>query len=85
MKTMETTNFWQGETCEYCGGQIVEKRVTLYRKVKGEYIVIENVPAGVCTECGTRYFAANVLKTVEENIRGRRNADREIVVPVYAY
>jgi YgiT-type zinc finger domain-containing protein len=79
---METTNFWQGETCEYCNGQIVEKRVTLHRKVKGEYVLIENVPAGVCKECGTRYFAANVL---EENIRGRRNVNRKIVVPVYAF
>ena len=81
---METPNFWQGETCEYCGGEIVEKRVTLTRKVKGQYVLIENVPAGVCTKCGTRYFSANVLKTVEESVRGRRRADREIVIPVYA-
>ena len=32
--------FWDGETCEYCSGPIVEKRVTLYRKVKGKYVVI---------------------------------------------
>ena len=44
---METTNFWQDETCEYCEGRIVEKRVTLYRKVKGEYVLIER-PCGVC-------------------------------------
>jgi len=82
---METKNFWQDETCEYCGGKIVEKRVTLHRKVKGEYVLIENVPAGVCVECGTRYFAANVLKTIEECVRGRKRADRKVVVPVYAY
>ena len=81
---METPNFWQGEICEYCGGEIVEKRVTLTRKVKGQYALIENVPAGVCTKCGTRYFSANVLKTVEESVRGRRHIDREIVIPVYA-
>ena len=77
-------SFWEGETCEYCGGEIVEKRVTLHRKVKGNYVLIENVPAGVCKECGTRYFAANVLKTIEESVRGRRQVEREILVPVYA-
>jgi YgiT-type zinc finger domain-containing protein len=82
---METKNFWQDETCEYCDGRIIEKRVTLHRKVKGEYVVIENVPAGVCTECGTRYFAANVLKIVEEDIHGKRNAERKVIVPVYAF
>ncbi len=80
---METPNFWQGEIYEYCGGEIVEKRVTLTRKVKGQYVLIENVPAGVCTKCGTRYFSANVLKTVEESVRGRRHIYREIVIPVY--
>ena len=76
--------FWDGETCEYCGGSIIEKRVTLHRKVKGNYVLIENVPAGVCTECGTRYYAANVLKLIEESLRGHRQAEREIVVQVYA-
>lgn len=77
-------SFWQGETCEYCGGPIVEKRVTLHRRVKRTYALIEHVPAGVCTQCGTRYYAANVLKTIEESVRGRRKAEREVLVPVYS-
>ncbi len=76
--------FWNGETCEYCSGTIVEKRVTLHRRVDGNYVLIENVPAGVCMQCGTRYYAANVLKTIEESIRGRRKAERKILVPVYS-
>jgi YgiT-type zinc finger domain-containing protein len=77
-------SFWKNETCEYCGGAIVEKRVTLYRKAQENYILIENVPAGVCTQCATRYYSANVLKTIEESIRGRRKAEREVLVPVYS-
>ena len=76
--------FWEGETCEYCSGKVVEKRVTLHRKVKGKYVIIEDVPAGVCTECGTRYYTASVLKTVEASIHGRRKAKREVLVPVYS-
>jgi len=75
---------WEGESCEYCGGLIVEKRVDLPRKVGGKYVLIENVPAGVCKECGTRYYTANVLKTIEEIICGRRKAEREVLVPVYS-
>jgi len=76
--------FWEGEACECCGGEIVEKRVTLHRKIKGSYVILENVPAGVCKQCGTRYYAANVLKTIEESIRGRRKAERQVRVPVYS-
>jgi YgiT-type zinc finger domain-containing protein len=85
MKTGDSVmTFWKGETCECCGGEIVEKRVTLHRKVKESYVLIENVPAGVCKQCGARYYAANVLKTVEESIRGRRKAERQVRVPVYS-
>jgi len=76
--------FWENERCEYCGGPIVEKRVTLHRKTRSGYVQIENVPAGVCRECGTRYYAANVLKIVQETIRGRRKADKEVCMPVYS-
>ncbi len=76
--------FWEGERCEYCGGTLVEKTVTVYRSVKHKHVLIENVPAGVCTQCGTRYFAANVLKMMEESVRGRRKANREERVPVYS-
>lgn len=76
--------FWDGERCEYCNGPIVEKAIDLPRKVGGRYILIQNVPVGVCTECGTRYYAANVLKTIEEIVRGRRQAEREISMAVYS-
>ena len=78
-------SFWEKETCEYCGGPIVERHVTLHRKVRDGYVLIENVPAGVCRECGTRYYAANVLKTIQESIRGRRKAEREVCIPVYSF
>ena len=55
--------FWEGETCEHCGGPIIERAVSLHRQVRGKYVLIEHVPAGVCKQCGTRYtFAADVAK-----------------------
>ncbi|HVO83032.1 MAG TPA: YgiT-type zinc finger protein [Syntrophobacteria bacterium] len=76
--------FEEGEMCEYCGGSIIEKRGTRHRKVKNRYVLLEKVPAGVCVQCGTRYYTANVLKTIQERIRGRRKADRRVAVPIYS-
>ena len=85
MKKRETAlAFWDRERCEYCHGVIRERKTELSRRVKEKYIVIENVPTGVCIECGTRYYSANVLKTIEETIAGRRKATREVRVPVYS-
>ncbi len=33
-------DFWKGERCEYCDGDIVEKKVDLSRKAKGSYVLI---------------------------------------------
>jgi len=76
------TAFWKGERCEYCDGPIVEQTVDLFRKNKGRYVLIERAPAGACTECGTRHYAADVLKSIEETIGARRKAKREVVVAV---
>ena len=76
--------FWRDEECEYCGGPIIEKQITVHRQVGGNYFLFEGVPAGVCKECGTRYFAANVLKRMEESVRGEQRATREVLVPVFA-
>ncbi len=84
MRQKVETGFWEGERCEYCGGPIVEKKTDITRKVKKQLVLVEGVPAGVCKECGTRYFSANVLKIIAENIRKRNKANRRISVSVYS-
>jgi YgiT-type zinc finger domain-containing protein len=85
MKTGDNkTGFWTGERCEYCDGPIVEKKVELLRKVNRKYVLVKNVPAGVCTLCGTRYYSANVLKTIDATVRGYRKAERKVLMPVYS-
>lgn len=83
MKGDKTLGFWKGERCEYCNGDILEKSVDLPRKVGEKYVLIKNVPAGVCKECGTRYYTANVLKTLEASIR-KRKAEKEVPMAVYS-
>jgi YgiT-type zinc finger domain-containing protein len=83
-KESKPGGFWDREGCAYCGGAIREKTTELKRKIKGKHVLVENVPTGVCSECGTRYYSANVLKTIEETLSGRRKARREERVPVYS-
>ncbi|OHB88860.1 MAG: hypothetical protein A3D89_01055 [Planctomycetes bacterium RIFCSPHIGHO2_02_FULL_52_58] len=76
--------FWDKECCEYCGGIIVEKKIDLPRKVGKRYVLIKNVPTGVCKECGTRYYSSSVLKNIEAVIRSRKKAEKEIPMAVYS-
>ena len=73
-------------TCEHCGGTVLERRVE--REVlrhKGNFIILEDVPIGVCDKCGTRYFHASVLRRVAEIGRGSAATQRTIEVPVDRY
>ena len=76
--------FWDDERCEYCSEIIVEKTIDLPRKIGEKYVLIENVPAGVCKGCGTRYYSANVLKNIEMIAQGRRKVEREVSMAVYS-
>ena len=51
--------------CDYCGGRLRRKTVTLDMRRQGRWMVFENLPASVCQECGERYYDAKVLKRVE--------------------
>lgn len=71
-----------GEICYFCGrGILEEKHVTVDFRWGEKLVIIENVPAKVCNECGERYFAAKVVRQMEQIAKERRK-EREIRVPV---
>jgi len=59
----------KGETCEHCGGLLTDVTLTESFRVRGRLIVVEDVPLGLCTSCGEKYFPAAVLKRVETMAR----------------
>ena len=80
---IKLTGFWNDESCEYCGGSISEKKVEVTKKVHGQYALFKNVPAGVCTECGTRYYSANVLKEMDKSRAEMKKPKKLLKVPVF--
>jgi YgiT-type zinc finger domain-containing protein len=52
---------------------------------KGNFVILEDVPIGVCDKCGARCFDASVLRRVAEIGRGGSPAQRTVEVPVHRY
>ena len=69
--------------CE-CSGKLVERRITYYRKFNKRLYAFENVPVGVCTECGERIFKGIILEQLEE-ISKNREPNKNMNVPVLQY
>ena len=70
--------------CSFCGGEIKATKVKADIRWKDKLYVFENVPAGVCQQCGEQYFTAQVAKKLESSIE--RNSFRKFLeVPVSSF
>jgi YgiT-type zinc finger domain-containing protein len=49
--------------CSYCGGEVVEQTIV-------HLMVVSNVPAGVCRQCGDKYFKPDILKKMDSVYHG---------------
>ncbi len=74
--------FWDNEVCEYCNGKIIEKRIDYPKKIGRNYYLFKSVPAGICSECGTKFFSANTLKIIEQRTKQKKGAKKVLQMPV---
>lgn len=73
--------------CHTCGEQMEERRIKQDLWIKGKLIVIEDVPAGVCLQCGEKVVKADVgrwLAALVEDPKRLQKA-RTISVPVVRF
>ena|SRR5918992_3210244 len=52
--------------CYFCEGTVKPEPVTHIHRWKGQMIILEDVPAEVCQQCGEVYFAPNVLQAMDQ-------------------
>jgi YgiT-type zinc finger domain-containing protein len=72
--------------CEHCDGVVRARRMEREAFRHGDgFVILEDVPVGVCEKCGARYFDASVLRRVAEIGRGTTPPLRTIQVPLDQY
>ena len=69
--------------CNICKGKLEETLTTYTQWFEGRLIVIENVPASVCTQCGEVYYDPDVVEQVQSIIWSGETPLRVIEAPVY--
>ncbi len=68
--------------CYYCGGEIIEKSETVDYRKASELYILENIPTGICIQCGEKFFKAEVSKYIEKAVREKKRIVREIKIPI---
>ena len=71
--------------CYFCKGRVVQQKIKVDFRWGRRLKVIENVPAGVCQQCGEKYLTAEVAKKIEHSIKTKKIWDKTIAVPVEVF
>ena len=77
---------WQDDArCEFCDGEMEQRRVPARFRYKGQMIHVEYVPASVCRRCGEQYYDASVYKRLETIAQQSERIQRVITFPLTAF
>lgn len=68
--------------CYFCKGTTIEQETTVDYRWGDKLIVIKNVPAEVCSQCGEKYFDAEVSRQMEAMALGKEKPHHTITVSV---
>ncbi len=73
------------DPCEYCGSPVRTRRVIVDLRQGENLCVFRNVPVGVCSKCGERYYPGPVLEQLDEITRHGTAGAKTVRVPVVDY
>jgi YgiT-type zinc finger domain-containing protein len=56
--------------CLYCRGVLVRKKISYTATRKGYHLIIDEVPAWVCEQCGEPLFDEDTVDAIQEVLQG---------------
>jgi len=71
--------------CFFCGGEVVETAINREIWWKGKLHLIQEVPAGVCKQCGEKVILPEVAGEIDRILQGRTAPEEVLQVPAYRY
>ena len=52
--------------CPLCGGTTKTESVDITESISGKMVLIKDIKAEVCTQCGERLYSSSEIKKIEE-------------------
>lgn len=71
--------------CFYCGGAVEEQFNSREFRWKGRLFIFEDVPMGICVQCGEKVIKPEVAKAIDRILLAEKKPAKTINVPVYQY
>ena len=74
---------WISMECLYCKGTLIRKSVNYTASRKGYHLIIDDVPAWVCEQCGEPLYEEDTVEAIQQILLGV-DARLEEAAPVLA-
>ena len=73
-------------TCSVCGaGGRREELVEEVFRIDGKYVLVDRIPATVCTRCGEESFSRETAERVRLMVHGRTRPVKSIALKVFEF
>lgn len=70
------------DKCYFCKAKVVQQKVTIDHRWGDTLVVIKDVPAGVCQQCGEKYLSSDVYKELEKLAKNRSHLVDKMTVDI---
>lgn len=71
------------EQCSTCGGEKVKGTTTFTADLEFGVVVVRNVPATVCSQCGDDWISAETARTIDQIVEEAKEKQFQVEVVPY--
>ena len=69
--------------CFMCKGELIEKKVNYMVDLEKTIIIIKDVPAKFCDQCGEQYFDDETSQNIEKIVNKLKDLSTEVTIINY--
>ncbi len=69
--------------CFMCKGDLIDKKVNYMVDLENTIIIIKNVPAKVCKQCGEQYFDNDTTEKLDKMVNKLKKLALEVTIVNY--
>ncbi len=69
--------------CPFCKAETEERLIRYVQEFDGRVVIVENVPAKVCTQCGEELIQPEIAEKIQRLVWEQPSPKREAHVPIY--
>lgn len=73
------------DKCYFCKADVVQQLVTIDYRWGDTLVIIKDVPAAVCQQCGEKYLSSSVYKELERLAKSKNHIMDKMTVDVLVF